>query len=61
MSKGTKRMMRDTYRGRHVSTGNTFNGGIEIIKRLALNNLSAYFASNTELGEATLDGDQSKT
>lgn len=48
-------MARNTYWCWYVSTGDALNRSIEIIKGLALHNLSADFTSNTKLREATFN------
>ena len=47
----------ETHGSGHVSTGDTFYGRVEVIEGLALDNLSADLAANTERREATLDDD----
>lgn len=47
----------ETHGSGHVSTGDTLYGRVEVIEGLALDNLSADLAANTERREATLDDD----
>lgn len=49
----------DTHRCRDVSTSDALDRGIEVIKRLALDDLGADFTSNTKLREAAFYGHQS--
>ena len=57
---GTLLATKITYGSGHVSTGDTLNGRVEVVKGLALDDLSADLTANTEHGEATFNNDQSK-
>ena len=49
----------NTYGSGDISTGDTLNGRIEVVERLALDDLSTDLTANTEGGEATLNNHQS--
>lgn len=43
-----------------IGTGNTLDWGVQVVESLALNDLSANLGTNTESGESTLDGDETR-
>lgn len=45
-------------RGREVGTGDTLDGGIEVVPSLGLGDLSGDLGPDTEHGETSLDGDK---
>jgi len=47
-----------THRSGNISTSNSLDGGIEVVKGFALNNLGTNLATNTEGRETTLNNDQ---
>ena len=47
-----------TYRSREVGAGNALNGGVEVVERLRLDDLSTDLRADTKHGEATLDRDE---
>ena len=47
------------YRSGHVGTSDTLDGRVEVVERLALDDLRADLAADTEGGEATLDDEES--
>ena len=57
ISRGIKVAGRHAYGSRDVGTSDTLDGRVEVIEGLALDNLSADLAANTERREATLDDD----
>ena len=50
--------MKHTYGSGHVSAGDTLDGRVEVVERLALDDLRADLAADAEPGEAALDGDE---
>ena len=46
------------YRSGHVSTGDALDGRVEVVERLALNDLRTDLATDAEAGEATLNSDE---
>ena len=54
-------VMETTYGSGHVGTSYTLNRRVEVVECLALNDLRADLAANTECGETTLDDDNAAT
>jgi hypothetical protein len=50
-----------TYRGRNVSTGDTFHGSIKVVESLALDDLGADFRADAKVREATFHNEESRS
>ena len=57
--KESRREVSQAYRGRNVSTGDPFHGGIKVVKSIALDNLCADFRADAKVWEATFHNEES--